>query len=53
MGFSPAGPRGRRFRSDRLLESLSVSPMRLQQEVEKTMMPSARKCYIVLSAIAL
>ncbi len=50
MGFSPAGPRARRFRSD--LSGSRGVPHKRGQEAEKTMMPIDRKCYIVLRATA-
>ena len=48
--FSRAEPRGRRFRSDRL-RTIPLSQGAAPQS-EKTMLPIARKCYIVLRAIA-
>ena len=49
--FFPAGPRERQFRSD----FPKSAPQRrgAAQKPERTMMPTARKCYIVLRAPAL
>ena len=48
MEFYPAGLREHRFQID--LPESRAEPHEAVQEAKKTMMPIARKCYIVLRA---
>jgi hypothetical protein len=51
-GFSPARPHGHRSHSNHLPNHAPHFPD-AAEEPEKTMMPSIRKCYIVLRATAM